>query len=118
MVRFIYVWAGAIRQWMVHYVVSGLRGRSGTRDRPDVYLCAAADGAVALSGTEGLHGEVGRGKAGGAGGTDWVGRPVEVQEVGVCLQSSWGSTRTGERGRELAARTWDGVGTRDGRRAR
>ena len=118
MVRFIYVWDGAIRQWMDHYVVSGWRWRSRARDRPEVYLSAAADGAIAISGAEGLHGEVGCGKAGGASGANGVGRPVEVQEVGVCLQSSWGSTRTGERGRELAARTWDGVGTRDGRRAR
>ena len=42
--------------------VSWLRGLSGARDGPEVYLCAAADGAVVLAGVEGLHCEVGRGK--------------------------------------------------------
>jgi len=43
---------------------------------------------------QGLHSEVGHGKAGGAGGVDRMGQSVEVKERRFCSRLLKGSTRT------------------------
>ena len=65
------------------------------REGPEVNpVCAVADGAVALAAAEGLHGDVGRGEAGGAGSVNGEGRYVQVKERRVCSRLLKGSTRT------------------------